>query len=100
MTGSAQDPGIHWQLSAPRLLAWREWDGECVVFDECKGSTHHLAPGAALLFLALATSPAPLPLEPLMRLALETSVEPCDADTIEAALLSLERSGLVERAPL
>jgi PqqD family protein of HPr-rel-A system len=32
-----------WRAAEPRALAWREWDGEFVVYNDATGSTHHLS---------------------------------------------------------
>jgi len=36
------DPDARWCAAPPDALAWREWDGEVVVFNQNTGSTHLL----------------------------------------------------------
>lgn len=37
-----RDPDARWCAVPPDALAWREWDGEVVVFNQNTGSTHLL----------------------------------------------------------
>lgn len=42
-----------WCVVAPGALAAHEWDDELVVYDDLDGHTHHLAPLAGKVLLAL-----------------------------------------------
>jgi PqqD family protein of HPr-rel-A system len=47
-----------WCLRPGQHLAYRQWDGECVLYNDLSGDTHLLGDGAIELLLALRRGPA------------------------------------------
>jgi len=47
-----------WRLRPGQTLQYRQWDGECVLYNDLSGSTHLLGDGALELLLALRRAPA------------------------------------------
>lgn len=50
--------GPIWRLASPEDLAWREWEGELVVYHDGSGETHRLDGLAAEIFEALLEHPS------------------------------------------
>ena len=44
---------VHWRVASDGALAWREWDGEVVVFNQNTGNTHLLGDLAGAVLLRL-----------------------------------------------
>jgi len=57
---------LRWRLAFPSI-AWRDLDGEVVVYSDATGDTHHLGTLAGVTIRALADSPSGLRLEALLR---------------------------------
>jgi PqqD family protein of HPr-rel-A system len=47
-----------WCLRPGQTLQYRQWDGECVLYNDLSGDTHLLGDGAIELLLALRRAPA------------------------------------------
>lgn len=56
-----------WRATEPDALAWREWDGELVVYNDATGSTHHLSALGGDVLLTLLGHPAGIEMGALMR---------------------------------
>jgi len=95
------DRNTRWRLAAPEACSHREWDGESIVYDERNGATHLLGTGATSLLHALQHAPEPLTTEALVEVAFpaKPTVEDQDWQVVEAAILGLQRSGLIESSP-
>lgn len=87
-----------WRLRPGQTLQHRQWDGECVLYNDLSGDTHLLADGAIELLLALAAGP--LSHQSLAALLeAEFELDMLDAQTETAALLAqLQRLHLVDVA--
>ena len=88
-----------WRVVPGQLLAFREWDGEAVLYNDLSGNTHLLDGGAVEVLLAL--HPAPLDAATLAaRLADRFDAE---GDALAAAIEDMlrDRAGLdlVESLP-
>lgn len=46
-----------WRLTPGQSLAWRAWDGECVLYNDLSGDTHLLTEDALLLLQAVQRGP-------------------------------------------
>jgi PqqD family protein of HPr-rel-A system len=89
---------VVWRVPPPGAVAWREWDGEAVLYDERTGATHRLGLAAAVVWrtIAEAKSGASHP-------SIATSLESADladgetaSELAKAIIEDLERLGLVE----
>jgi PqqD family protein of HPr-rel-A system len=58
---------VRWIPVAPDALAWREWDGELVVYNDVTGSTHHLSPLGSDVLLTLLRHPTGIDMTALVR---------------------------------
>jgi PqqD family protein of HPr-rel-A system len=87
-----------WRLRPGQTLQHRQWDGECVLYNDLSGDTHLLAEGAIEFLLALAAGP--LPQQALVALLeAEFELDTLDAQNETAALLAqLQRLHLVDSA--
>jgi PqqD family protein of HPr-rel-A system len=90
--------GPIWRLRPGQTLQYRQWDGECVLYNDLSGDTHLLGEAAVEILLALRRTPA-------TRVALATMLEAeFDIDPVELGpetehlLQHLERLHLVESA--
>ena len=90
---------VVWRVATPGAVAWREWDGEAVLYDERSGATHRLGVGAALVWRTLAEAVSGADRQ-MIASALESG-ELADAETAfefaTTIIAGLERLGLVER---
>lgn len=86
-----------WRVRSPGAVAWREWEGEAVLYDERTGATHRLGVAAALVWRTIsdADGGADIPM-------IASSIE--SADLVESGMAlelattiveELERLGLV-----
>ncbi|MBP1202260.1 PqqD family protein of HPr-rel-A system [Duganella sp. 1411] len=82
-----------WRLSAGQRLRRRQWDGECVLYNDLSGDTHLIGPDALQLLLALQERPADA--DALARALLAAGLAQ-DAGEVPALLDQLERLALVE----
>lgn len=82
-----------WRLSAGQRLRRRQWDGECVLYNDLSGDTHLIGPDALQLLLALQERPAGA--DALARALLAAGLAE-DAGEVPALLDQLERLALVE----
>jgi len=81
-----------WRISAPQRLAWREWDGEIVVYNDLTGSTHHLGTLGSAVLSTLIQHPAPLAASALVDTiaqAFEVAADTPLQREIERALIEL-----------
>lgn len=87
-----------WRLAAPEVVARREWDGESIAYDERSGATHLLGAGATSLLRALREAPEPLTAEALVGVAFPAKplIDDHDWELVEAAIVALEHSGLIQ----
>ena len=74
-----QNPQVHWHAVPAASLAWREWDGEVVVFNQQTGSTHLLGELAGEVLRRLVVAAPGATVETLAR---ELNADP---GSIEAA---------------
>ncbi|MEV4783177.1 HPr-rel-A system PqqD family peptide chaperone [Burkholderia sp. LMU1-1-1.1] len=84
---------ISWRLSAGQQLRRRQWDGECVLYNDLSGDTHLLGADALELLLALQAGPADT--GALERRLLAAGLAAAD-DGAATLLEDLERLALVE----
>ena len=88
-----------WRSPASDAVAWREWDGEFVVRNECTGNSHLLGPLAGRVLGVLLEADHPLD-EAEIAARLGVTVPPMDpseaADAIEEVLAEFCRLGLAE----
>lgn len=86
---------MRWQSVPTHAIAWQEFDDECVVFNQCTGSTHLLGPvGAAVLQALLDAGAKSLTLGELQGLLQAHSAGA--AQSLPDMLSELERLGLVQ----
>ena len=81
-----------WEVRDPQALAWREWDGEIVVYSENTGSTHHLGPVGSAVLSALFRHPARVDISSLVATvgqAIEVPPDTALQPEIERALIEL-----------
>ena len=83
-----------WRLSVGQRLLRRQWDGECVLYNDLSGDTHLIGPDALQLLLALQQRPADA--DALGRALLAAGLAPEDAGEVPELLDQLERLALVE----
>lgn len=83
-----------WRLSAGQRLRRRQWDGECVLYNDLSGDTHLIGPDALELLLAL--QGRPLDTDGLARALGAAGLADGDADEVASLLDELERLALVE----
>ena len=93
-----------WTIAPAETIAWREWDGELVVYLDELGSTHLLNPYAGAVFLTLLHSGPQLSLDDLIeRLDEDDSVhagippQARDRAPVRQVMAEFERIGLVQR---
>ena len=94
-------PGT-WRVVPPEAIALREWDDELVVYNDGNGNTHHLAPVAGKVLLALLHKPTGLDeLELIDSVGAMTEIDEASvlAPVVEEALHELGRLGLVACVP-
>ena len=83
-------------------LAWREWDGEWVVYDGQSGSTHLLDDTAGAMLAALCAVPSrSLGLDALFEQVFGADEVPSDSELhhVRQVLADLERIGLIRQCP-
>ena len=86
--------GISWRLSPGQQLRRRQWDGECVLYNDLSGDTHLLGADALELLLALRAGPADT--GDLGRRLLAAGLDAGEPAEVAALLEDLERLALVE----
>jgi PqqD family protein of HPr-rel-A system len=85
---------ISWRLSAGQRLRRRQWDGECVLYNDLSGDTHLLGADALELLLALHAGPADT--DALERRLLAAGLAAADDAGVATLLEDLERLALIE----
>jgi len=88
-----------WRVVPGQLLAFREWDGEAVLYNDLSGNTHLLDGGAVEVLLALRAEPldaATLATRLADRFDAEDDALPA---AIDAMLTELAGLDLVESLP-
>ena len=92
---------ISWRLTPGQQLRRRQWDGECVVYNDLSGDTHLLGADALALLLALRAGPADT--DALARALLAAGLEAAEDENADAddagvttLLEDLERLTLIE----
>jgi PqqD family protein of HPr-rel-A system len=81
-----------WAIQAPDALAWREWDGEIVVYNGLTGSTHHLGAFGSAVLSVLIRHAAPITMSALVKTMADALEVPADTPVeggIERALAEL-----------
>jgi PqqD family protein of HPr-rel-A system len=63
----ADNPGSLWTGPAPHAVAWREWDGEIVLYDDATGDTHHLDALGGEVLLTLMAHPHGIAITEIVR---------------------------------
>ena len=86
--------GISWRLCPGQQLRRRQWDGECVLYNDLSGDTHLMGADALELLLALHAGPAGA--DALGRRLLEAGMAAADDAEVTSMLEDLERLALVE----
>lgn len=85
-----------WTLRPGQTLQHRQWDGECVLYNDLSGDTHLLGEAAVEVLLALQQGPAPQAAIAAL-LEREFDIDPADLDTEADYLLQhLQRLYLVD----
>lgn len=99
-----EDRPEYWTIAPADTIAWREWDGELVVYLDEVGSTHLLNPYAGAIFLTLLQNGAGLGLDQILDrlndddLAINDALRaPGDALPVRRVMAEFERIGLVRR---
>lgn len=85
---------ISWRLTPGQQLRRRQWDGECVLYNDLSGDTHLLGADALELLLALLAGPADA--DALARRLLATGLDADEPAEVDALLAELEGLALVE----
>ena len=85
---------ISWRLTPGQQLRRRQWDGECVLYNDLSGDTHLLGADALELLLALLAGPADA--GALARGLLAAGLEADGVAGVDALLADLEGLALVE----
>jgi PqqD family protein of HPr-rel-A system len=87
-----------WTCTPPGRFLFREWDGECVVFDLLSNDTHACDLLTTAIMHELRASPSVLPhLTHVIGASLGWGSDADFSATTTAALENLERLGIVER---
>ena len=87
-----------WRIETERVSAWREWDGEIVVYDDLSGDTLKLDAMMSLIFRQLLRAKSTAPqLASQMAAALELDDDPKLMQLTELALRRLAGCGLAVR---
>ena len=63
----AENPGLLWTGPASHAVAWREWDGEVVLYDDATGDTHHLDALGGEVLLTLIAHPQGIRITQILR---------------------------------
>jgi PqqD family protein of HPr-rel-A system len=86
-------------FTVQRRIAWREWDGEVVAYDEASGATHLLSQATGSILSLLSNSGCPLDSTAILhRLGHRADGgDGLDIVAIDAILSELERIKLVAR---
>jgi PqqD family protein of HPr-rel-A system len=85
---------ISWRLTPGQQLRRRQWDGECVLYNDLSGDTHLLGADALELLLALLAGPADA--SALARRLLAAGLDADEPAEVDALLADLEGLALVE----
>lgn len=85
---------ISWRLTPGQQLRRRQWDGECVLYNDLSGDTHLLGADALELLLALLAGPADA--GALARRLLGAGLDADGPAEVDALLAELEGLALVE----
>ena len=85
---------ISWRLTPGQQLRRRQWDGECVLYNDLSGDTHLLGADALELLLALLAGPADA--DALARRLLAAGLDGDEPAEVDALLADLEGLALVE----
>lgn len=85
---------ISWRLTPGQQLRRRQWDGECVLYNDLSGDTHLLGADALELLLALLAGPADA--GALARRLLAAGLDADEPAEVDALLAELEGLALVE----
>ncbi|USX11737.1 HPr-rel-A system PqqD family peptide chaperone [Oxalobacteraceae bacterium OTU3CAMAD1] len=85
---------ISWRLTPGQQLRRRQWDGECVLYNDLSGDTHLLGADALELLLALLAGPADA--DALARRLLAAGLDADEPAEVDALLADLEGLALVE----
>ena len=85
---------ISWRLCPGQQLRRRQWDGECVLYNDLSGDTHLIGPDALELLLALQAGPADS--DDLGQRLLAAGMAADDDAELATMLDDLERLALVE----
>lgn len=83
-----------WRLSTGQRLRRRQWDGECVLYNDLSGDTHLL--GADALELLLALEAVAVDADGLWQALLAGGRPACEPADVVTLLKQLEGLGLVE----
>ncbi|MEP7183353.1 MAG: HPr-rel-A system PqqD family peptide chaperone [Betaproteobacteria bacterium] len=100
MSGHEQ---TRWRAIGGAKMAWREWDGEFVVFNPRTGSTHLLSEFAGEMLLGLLASDEGITAESLAARQADSSAGTDDSErsiAIASALAEFARLDLVETVTL
>ena len=85
-----------WRLRPVQTLQYRQWDGECILYNDLSGDTHLLGDGAIELLLALRLGTAPRAALAAV-LQAEFDLEPAELDLETDTLLrDLQHLNLID----
>jgi PqqD family protein of HPr-rel-A system len=85
-----------WRLRPGQTLQHRQWDGECILYNDLSGDTHLLGDGAIELLLALRTGPAThAALAAVLQAGFDIEAAALDLET-DTLLRDLQHLNLVE----
>jgi PqqD family protein of HPr-rel-A system len=89
-----------WRPAAPDAIAWREWEGEVVLYNHATGDTHHLDPLGGRVMLSLLRHPAGIGMRALLQevsAGFETEALSRLAAEVDRVLADLAGAQLAER---
>jgi PqqD family protein of HPr-rel-A system len=89
-----------WCPVAPDAVAWREWEGEVVLYNHATGDTHHLDPFGGSVMLSLLRHPGGIRMRALLQeISAGFETEPIAqlAGDVERVLADLARLHLAVR---
>jgi len=92
-------PQPRWHALPSDAFAWREWDGEIVVFNQKTGSTHLLGDLAGEVFRHLVAADRGATVDALAAGLADDSVAPCDeawTRSVAEVLSEFARLGLAQ----
>ena len=101
LTVTLDNSGSLWTGPVSHAAAWREWDGEVVLYDDATGDTHHLDALGGEVLLTLIAHPRGVATTQIVR-DIGDRMDELDvarlASQVERAIARLAEVGLARRA--